>query len=280
MEPAVKVSDLHFRYEPKTHLLEGLNLELGKGHVYGLFGRNGTGKTTFLKHLTGLLFPGQGETKVFGKPARARLPSVLADTFLMPENFDLPPISVKQFEDSHAPFYPRFSQDTFHHYLGEWDVTYRQLLTKMSFGQQKKALLAFAVATGARLLLLDEPTNGLDIPSKSQFRQLLAGTVDEDQLVLISTHQVRDLASLIDEVIILEDGAIAFQENILTISDKLVFQNVRNKQDAQVLYAEPAFDGYRAILPANGQETEVDLELLFNGVLANPKAILAEVQGR
>jgi ABC-2 type transport system ATP-binding protein len=73
----------------------------------------------------------------------------------------------------------------------------------MSYGEQKKVMIAFGLATETNLLIMDEPTNGLDIPSKTQFRKLMASLVNEERCIIISTHQVRDLDNLIDFLLIL-----------------------------------------------------------------------------
>src|SRR6185437_6980849 len=96
-------------------------------------------------------------------------------------------------------------------------------LDQMSYGQRKKALICFALATNAEVLLLDEPTNGLDIVSKGQFRKVMAGAVDDDKCIVISTHQIKDVENLIDRVTIIDEGKILFDQNIDTIAERLFF---------------------------------------------------------
>lgn len=144
-------------------------------------------------------------------------------------------------------------------------------MNKLSYGQKKKVLLSFGLATNSSLLILDEPTNGLDIPSKSQFRKLLAGSIDDDKCYIISTHQVRDMINLIDPVIILEDGKIIFQASIEEITTKLHFGvHFQESLIGDALYSERTPGGYLAVTPnLTGEETEVDLEVLFNAVVKN-----------
>ncbi len=267
METTVNLKGLTFGYSKRNTLFQNLDLALEPGHIYGMFGKNGTGKTTLLKQMTGLLFPDRGQSTVFGYPPSKRLPGVLQEIFLLPEYFELPPLTTETYRKVHSPLYPNFNHDQFDRHMEDLDIPPNQKLTKLSFGQQKKALLAFALATQTRLLIMDEPTNGLDIPSKSQFRKTLAGAISEEQIVLISTHQVRDLASLIDQVIILENGQIIFQEPIDRINQALSFKEIKEGESVQPLYSEPSFSGHKAILPADKEQTEVDLELLFNGIL-------------
>ena len=81
-------------------------------------------------------------------------------------------------------------------------------------GQRKKVMIAFALATETKVLLMDEPTNGLDIPSKKQFRKILSHIITDERTFIISTHQIRDLHSLIDNVIVIQDGKIIFNQSI------------------------------------------------------------------
>lgn len=273
MEPILSLSGIAFGYNKHKPLFQNLDLQLNPGHIYGLFGQNGTGKTTLLKHMVGTLFPWEGTAKVFGYPAQERMPEVLADIFMVPENFSLPELAMKDYIKVHKHFYPRFDEDQFERHAEEFEIIIDQKLPQLSYGQQKKALLAFALATNARLLVMDEPTNGLDIPSKSQFRKTLAGALRHDQVVLISTHQVRDLANLIDEVIVLESGQILFQKSIDAIGDHLAFQAISDEELQNAIYAESTFGGYKAIMPQDGKATEIDMELLFNGVIKQPYSI-------
>jgi ABC-2 type transport system ATP-binding protein len=147
------------------------------------------------------------------------------------------------------------------------------ILTKLSHGQKKKLMIGFALATQCRLLILDEPTNGLDIPSKYQFRKLLAGSLNEDQLILISTHQVKDIENIIDTILILDDGRIAFNQTIEDISEKLAFEAVSDISDENIIYSESIPGGYKTIKPLNGFSTEIDIELLFNAIISGHKLL-------
>jgi ABC-2 type transport system ATP-binding protein len=269
----IEIKDLTFGYKRNRILFDHLNIQLPMGSIYGLLGKNGAGKTTLLKHITGLLYSSQGECLLFGKPAQERLPDVLCDLYLIPEEFELPAIRMKEFTHLHAPFYPRFDFNLLEKYLAEFQVDNNYKLTTLSYGQKKKFLIAFGLATRTHVLLLDEPTNGLDIPSKSQFRKIIASSLDEERCVLISTHQVRDLATLIDNIIILDNGKIIFHQGIIDISSKLAFAQTKDIANMDVLYSEEIFGGKAVIHRKKTEETEIDLELLFNGIIANADKI-------
>jgi ABC-2 type transport system ATP-binding protein len=272
----VRIRNLHFGYSRRTLQLENLNLDLQRGRIYGLLGKNGAGKSTLLKNIVGLAFPQSGTCELDGHTAALRRPDTLQDLFFLPEDVQVPPVTATQLAASTGVFYPRFEAGAFHEHLRELDVPSMTQLTALSYGQQKKALIAFALATNTSLLVLDEPTNGLDIPSKAQFRKLVARTLGEERCVIISTHQVRDLDSLIDTVLVLHERRVVLNETIDQLSEQLSFGTAPVGTAApDVLYTEVAARGQQVIRPNHaGAYSKVDLELLFNA-LTGPQSAVA-----
>ncbi|HEX8548730.1 MAG TPA: ABC transporter ATP-binding protein [Cytophagaceae bacterium] len=270
----VEIRNLNFRYKKNKTVFENLQLSLPPGHIYGLLGKNGAGKSTLIKHICGLLTPQTGQCMVFDYKAEERNTAMLEDIFLIPEEFELPSQSLALYVRRNSVFYPKYSEAQFQRYLQEFELSRDTKLTDLSYGQKKKFLLAFGLACNGRVLILDEPTNGLDIPSKSQFRKIVATAMDEEKIIIISTHQVRDLESMIDYVLVLENGRIVFSKDIGTISEKLSFESNLNGHDQVVLYEEE-MAGRKAgiVLNKSGLETRVDLELLFNGLVKNSSNI-------
>ncbi len=271
----VEIEKLSFGYTKKHTLFNQLELQLQPGNIYGLLGKNGAGKTTLLKVMTGLVFPGEGSCRIAGYDASERMPSCLEDICFIPEEYHLPSVKIESYVSINAPFYKRFDHEKLAWLLKEFQLNPQNKLNQLSYGQKKKFLLAFGLSTSARLLLMDEPTNGLDIPSKSQFRKVIAASVNEEQCVLISTHQVRDLENLIDPIIIIEEGKIIFQQSLEEISSALYFETLADiKENQQPLYFEEGLAGYAAITPnVQAKDSRIDIELLFNGVIANNKGI-------
>lgn len=269
----VTIENLTFAFKKNQPLFSGLNLKLEKGNTYGLFGLNGAGKTTLLNLISGMLFPDSGECLIHESPARERLPKVLSDLFILPEQFELPNMDAMSYIDIQAPFYPGFDFEYISQILAEFQVDTGKNLTELSYGQRKKFMIAFALASNASLLLLDEPTNGLDIPSKSQFRKIMAAADLNGRCVVISTHQVRDLNTLIDRVTLLHSGVIIFDQTLNSINDKLSFIKLKTDDTRTSLYSEEILGGQSAIClkePAD-DETQIDLELLFNGIIQQPE---------
>ncbi|MEL6305492.1 MAG: ATP-binding cassette domain-containing protein [Bacteroidota bacterium] len=269
------VQNLSFAYPKTATVLNSIDLELNKGRIYGLFGKNGEGKSTLLKLMCGTLYPVRGRCALEGENIQGRKASTLQKLFFVPESFDLPALELQQFEKVQSPFYPNFNHDNFHAILKEFKVPQHGLLSKLSYGQKKKVLLAFGLASSTSLLLMDEPTNGLDIPSKTIFRKILASYLSEDTCALIATHQVRDLHSLIDHMLVLEQGQLIFDASLLEVTETLWFGPNAQAEGASPLYIESGFKG-KGIYPRTAlPESEVDLELLFNGLLTHPSQITA-----
>ena len=267
----IEVENLSFSYgRRKSKVLEDFSMKLDKGSVYGLLGKNGTGKSTLLYLMAGLLRPQTGNVLYKGVDVKKRYPDTLQDMFLVPEEFALPNVSLKQYVKLNAPFYPNFSDELLNACLRDFDMNEDIHLGELSMGQKKKAFMCFALATNTSLLMMDEPTNGLDIPSKSQFRKVIASGMSDDKAVIISTHQVRDIDSLLDHVLIMDGSKLLLNESVSTICEKLYFaEQGMNEPTEGALYVQPSVQGNSVILPNEyGEDSKLNLEVLFNAILA------------
>jgi len=267
----IDVNQVSFSYgRKKSKVLDGFSMQLEKGAVYGLLGKNGTGKSTLLYLMAGLLRPQTGKVCYQGVDVTLRRPSTLQDMFLVSEEFALPSVSLKQYVKLNAPFYPNFSDELLRSCLRDFDMNEDIHLGELSMGQKKKAFMCFALATNTSLLMMDEPSNGLDIPSKSQFRKVIASGMTDEKAVIISTHQVRDIDSLLDHVLIMDSSELLLNESVSNICEKLYFaEQSMNEPTDNALYVQPSVQGNSVILPnTSGEESKMNLEVLFNAMLA------------
>lgn len=271
----ITIKNLSYRYNKHKKLFNGLNLEMQAGKIYGLLGKNGAGKSTLMKTITGLLLPYEGTCTVHGLVPFQREARFLEQLFFIPEECYLPPLSIDRFLAIYAPFYPAFSHTAFEEYLKEFNISPDGSLHQLSFGQKKKTFIAFGLAANTRLLVMDEPTNGLDIPSKVQFRNIMSRASKPDQVILLSTHQVRDLDDLISSVIIMDDSRILLHEEKDRIMALLSFYNKQqHSKQEDILYEEQTPNGLVAMCRnSHNAATYVDLEILFNATLSNPLLI-------
>ena len=268
----IEIENLSFGYKRKKLLYKNLSLKLEAGSIYGLLGKNGAGKSTLLKNFIGLLFPTGGNISVNGFTPKKRWPSFLETIYFIPEEVYVPALTIESYKNLFSPFYPSFNEEQFYSYLEQLDVKDKGKLNTLSFGQQKKFIIAFALACNTRILLLDEPTNGLDIPSKIKFRKLIASVFTDDKIIFISTHQIRDLDNLIDRVIIIDNGDLLLNASINEIAHKLSFKTVSElPATGKVLYAEDSLKGQSIVIEnIENEDSKINLEHLFNAVIENP----------
>lgn len=265
-----------FRYGSNP-VFENVNTTLTPGHICGILGRNGTGKSTLLYNIAGLLYPTSGSIRVNGFDPSRREAKFLEDIFMVPEEFYLPNISIRALLKYYGAFYPKFDPRQFQEYIETFEIPSGSRLRGMSYGQKKKLFIAFGVAANTSILLMDEPTNGLDILGKVQLRKIIARAASAERTILISSHQIKDLENLIDVLLVINDREILLNEEMDSLARKLTFEISFDEVDlADVLYAERLLTG-NAIVSRNlsQEESKVDLELLYKATLADPAKMKA-----
>ena len=227
-----------------------------------------------MRLMAGLLFPTDGQIRVNNHEPRQREPAFLEDIFFLPEEIDTPLMTLSRYVATMGAFYPKFNDAQFRQYIQSFQLPATiDKLADLSLGQRKKVLISFGLATNTSELLMDEPTNGLDIPSKSQFRKVVSAALTDDRLIIISTHQVRDLDSLIDSVVVINDHELLINAPLERVSQRLRFELLGRDVPANALYAEPSLRGNAVVLENNdpADDTPIDLERLFNAAISNPQ---------
>lgn len=266
----IEVNNISFRYPGTKHnVFSNFNMSLEANNIYGLLGKNGTGKSTLLYLISGLLRPANGEVKVDGRLATDRQQEMLKDMFIVPEEFNLPAVTLDTYVKINKPFYPNFSQEVLESCLKDFELPQTLKLNELSMGQKKKVYMSFALAAGTKYLFMDEPTNGLDIPSKTQFRRVIANNMSDERTLIISTHQVHDVETLLDHILILSESEMLLNSSVSNICEHFSFEYRQPQEmDDTVIYAEPTLQGNAVIAKRgeNDDETQMNLELLFNAV--------------
>lgn len=268
----IKIENISYGYKTKHTIFSNISLEIGNG-IYGLLGENGIGKTTLLHLLCGLLFPWEGECSISGKNTAERKPEILSNYFFLPEEMKIPEKSIRNFAAKHSVFYPRFNREEFEQNLEELLIDGDQKLTAVSFGQQKKAMLAYALALHTPLTILDEPTNGLDITARQNLKRIISRSTDDGGTLLISTNQTHDIENLLDHLIILGKGEILMNSSLDEISSRLLFAHTSQLPE-NCIYSEQDLSGYFSILPNEEEEENTpDIELLYKAVIQQTEKI-------
>ncbi len=270
----ITINNISYAYPGNaTNALANITLQFKPGATYGLLGANGTGKSTLLYCIAGLLKPKSGIVELGGTETFKRLPSTLSEIFLVPEEFDMPPILLADYVKQNAKFYPRFSAEQLEKYLDHFRLTPDIHLGRLSMGQRKKAFIAFAMACNTEVLLMDEPTNGLDIPGKVEFRRAVVSAMNDDRIIIISTHQVRDLDRVLDHLVMISPTGVVLDRSIASLQENFQFIFTPNRDSvADTLWCQPTLGGYNIIRPRGTEdsETEVNPESQFEFAFSNP----------
>ena len=258
-------------------VLDNMSFNIRKGEFVCVVGPTGCGKTTFLNCLTRIHMPSEGDLYIDGVPADPRKHNI---SFVFQEPSALPWLTV---EDNLA-----YGLKIKRIPKAEIDRRVDQILDLMGLQEFRKAypgelsvsaeqriIIGRSFAMQPDLLLMDEPTNGLDIPGKSQFRKFLASGMSDDKTIVISTHQVRDIDKVLDHVLIMDNSRVLLDESTASICSKLFFLESDDRElAATALYTLPSVQGNFLMLPnTEGEESEINLELLFGAVLAEPGKI-------
>jgi len=260
---------VNFGYSNRSQLFKGLDLELNPGKVVGLLGKNGAGKSTLMRLMAGLLRPTDGRILFEGEMTFDRTRRFLDQVQFIPEQVAVPDhLKVKEYVRIYSDFYSEFDQKKMEQILEDFQIEVNHRISNLSYGQQKKLQIAIGLSSGASLLLFDEPTNGLDILSKSAFRKVVSANLHDDQLLIISTHQVKDIEHLVDQVVILNEGKIKFQADMEALEEAFVFGK-GTERPPEAFYTESHLMGARYIARASEEMSggSPDLELLFQAVI-------------
>ncbi len=268
----IQIKDLGFAYGDKP-VLKNICMNLEEGRIYGLLGENGVGKTTLLTLLCGLKKPNVGTIIIDGHNPYDREPSFLSDQYYLSDEVTAMNMKAMDYAANYGRFWESFDLGKFNGIMGVLENDPQQKMNKMSFGQLKKTYIAFALACNTKYLFMDEPTNGLDIPSKTNFRKAVTKYTREDSVILISTHQVRDLENIIDPIIILDRQDVLLNATLEEISEKLYFDYGADRIDG-ALFSEMVPGGnVQVCLNNSEEESKVNIEALFNTVQKNKELI-------
>jgi len=198
--------------------LNGLDLRVPAGSVFGLLGRNGAGKTTTIKLLMGMLRPDSGTARVFGLPvsdpraaieARRRIGFVTEDKELYPY------MTIDQVIRFTRPFFPKWRMDLEQRYLKMFELPLNRKIPDLSKGNRSKLMLLLAIARGAELLILDEPTDGLDPAAvEDVLREMVARSASDGTTIFFSSHQLSEVEQIADHVSIIDDGRVIVADSL------------------------------------------------------------------
>lgn len=203
--------------------LDGANMTVPRGAVYGLVGPNGAGKSTIIRHFTGVYRPDSGQVTLDGQPvyensaAKSRMAVIPDDWYYFPQ------ASIRDMARLYAGTHPFFSWDRYHKLREAFPLPEKQLLRRMSKGMQKQAAFWLVMSCMPEVLVLDEPVDGLDPVMRRQVWSLLLGDVaDRGTTVLVSSHNLRELEDVCDHVGIMDHGKVLLERSLVQLQDNMV----------------------------------------------------------
>lgn len=200
------------KYYSGTRALSDLNLSLGRGRIIGLLGPNGSGKTTTIKLLNGLLTPSKGDILIDGEKPGAYTHSIVS---YLPERTYLNNwMKASDVIEFFSDFYQDFNKNKAYDMLKALDISPVDRLKTMSKGTKEKVQLILVMSREAQLYVLDEPIGGVDPAARDYILNTILTNYNENATVLISTHLITDIERVLDEVIFLQKGQLALHETV------------------------------------------------------------------
>ena len=190
--------------------LRSTSIQFREGEITGILGRNGSGKTTLLKAILNLLPLDEGWITLHNKPVEEQFEQI---AFITEDGSFFPYMSAKEYGEFLTLYYPSFSKKRYFELLDQFEVSIFDTIKSLSKGQQLKVEISAGFAMNAKLIILDEPFTTLDIYAKEDTVRLLIEQVKEDVIILISTHNIEEIETVIDRCVVLDDGMI--QEDIM-----------------------------------------------------------------
>lgn len=190
--------------------LRSTSIQFREGEITGILGRNGSGKTTMLKAILNLLPLDEGWITLHNKPVDEQFEQI---AFITEDGSFFPYMSAKEYGEFLTLYYPSFSKKRYFELLDQFEVSIFDTIKSLSKGQQLKVEISAGFAMNAKLIILDEPFTTLDIYAKEDTVRLLIEQVKEDVIILISTHNIEEIETVIDRCVVLDDGMI--QEDIM-----------------------------------------------------------------
>ena len=206
----LEIKELTKSYSNKK-ALNNLSLELEKGKVVGILGPNGSGKTTLIKIITGILRQSKGEVLIDGEKPGVYTKSIVS--YLPDRNFLYEWMSAQDSINFYKDFYKDFDEDRAYELLEFMKLDKNAKVTSFSKGMKEKLNLTLVLSRKAKLYVLDEPIAGVDPIARDQILDAIIKNYNKDSTMLITTHLVRDIESVFDEVVFLKEGEVCLKGN-------------------------------------------------------------------
>lgn len=209
--------------------VKDVSLKIRSGSIYGLLGPNGSGKTTWMKMMTGFIKPTQGEVVFDGAPWNYRAKNQVAYMSTEPFYYDF--MNIGMVGKYYSDFFEEFDQKKFHDLIAKVGLSEEMKMREISTGMMAKLKVIATLSRKAMLYMLDEPLNGIDLKAREEIIYVILTTVSEKNAVIISTHLIEEIESFIDHAIFMKDGSVIYECDVEE-------ERMRSGRSAADLYRE------------------------------------------
>lgn len=217
MKKLVECSGLYKSYG-SNEVLKGISLQIEQGKIVGLLGPNGSGKTTFIKLLAGLLEKDSGEIVIAGNTVGIETKKMVS--YLPERPYFSPSMKVKETVEFFRDFYEDFEESTAYEMLERLKISPKDRIRSLSKGTREKVQLVLVMSRKAKLYLLDEPMGGVDPAARDYILQTILSNYSEDASVVISTHLISDVEKILDEAVFIRNGGIMLHKSVDEIREE------------------------------------------------------------
>lgn len=218
MSNLLEIRGLTKKYSPYSTAVCNVNLDIQSGKIIGLLGPNGSGKTTMIKMITGLLVPTEGTIQICGQPVGVETKKRVA--YLPDKTYLENNMKVSELIKFFADFYDNFSTERAYGMLQSLNIHPEAKLKTLSKGTKEKIQLILVMSREADLYILDEPIAGVDPAARDYILRTIISNYNENATILLSTHLITDIENVLDEVIFIKDGQIMMQESVDSIREE------------------------------------------------------------
>ncbi|MFV0516322.1 MAG: ABC transporter ATP-binding protein [Aminipila sp.] len=210
----IKVVEISKKFE-NFKALDGLNINVNKGSIYGLVGTNGAGKTTIIKHITGILRPDSGQVYIDDEIVFDNKEIKQQLGFIPDDLFFFSTYNLKEMSKYYMQIYPNWNQERYISMVAQFGLSEKSKLSKFSKGMQKQAAFILTMSTMPNYLILDEPIDGLDpIVRKLVWKYIVNDVAERQMTVLVSSHNLRELEGICDSIGIISKGQMVMERDL------------------------------------------------------------------
>lgn len=214
----VEIEGLSKKYSHKKVALDDVNLSLESGKIIGLLGANGSGKTTLIKILAGILTKSSGTVTIDGNPIGVDTKSVVS--YLPDVSYIKPEQKISSVIKLFKDFYPDFQEEKAYSMLKMLKIDPKSKYKTLSKGMKEKVQLVMVMSREAKLYLLDEPIAGVDPASREYILETIVRNYNRDATILITTHLITDIESVLDQVIFINESKIGMMSTVAEIKEQ------------------------------------------------------------